>query len=194
MDRREADTESLLTAGQPGQRREAARLLGSRQGAERQPAAIVLCQRLGLEPEPDVRSAIFAALARLGGPVVIDCMLSLLGSEDAGLRNGAIDVLAAFPEDVAPFVSTLLRSPNADVRILMLNTLGVLQHPSVPVLLRGLLERETEPNVVGTAIDVINELGDPGWVPMLETLRTRFAGDPFIQFACEMAIEGMAQA
>jgi HEAT repeat protein len=152
-------------------------------------AAARLCARLVEEHDASVRAVIFSSASQLGGPGVVEAILPLLRSEDAGLRNGAIEVLSGLPEAVAPRIEALLSDADSDVRIFTVNLLGNLPHPKVPQWLGRVLQRETEPNVIGAAIEVLVEVGGPELRAALQDTRARFADDPFIAFAADVAIE-----
>ena len=54
--------------------------------------------------------------------------------------------------------------------------------------LLNVLANEREVNVVAAAIDVLAEVGEPEHVAALHNARQRFAQDPFIGFAADVAI------
>jgi len=120
--------------------------------------------------------------------VVVDAMLPLLRSEDPGLRNGAIEVLAGLPDAVAPHIDRLLHDADSDVRIFTVNLLGDLKHPQVPQWLAQVLLHEPAVNVVGAALEVLAEVGTPASLPALRSAAQRFADDAYIGFAVDVAI------
>ena len=157
-------------------------------------AAARLAARLLGESDASVRSVIFSSLAQIGGAGVVDAVLPLLRSEDAMLRNGAIEVLAAVPDAVAPRIEALLADADSDVRIFSVNLLGHLPHPRVPHWLGQVLQREAEANVVGAALDVLAEVGGPELAePLRQTMR-RFAGEPYIAFAAALVLQRIEAA
>lgn len=168
-------------------RRWAARDLA--QHADHPEAVEAVCARLAAETEPSVRSVLFSSAARLGGGTVVAALLPLLRSEDAGLRNGAIEVLAGLPGAVAPHVERLLNDADSDVRIFTVNLLGDLQHASVPQWLAQVLMHDPAVNVVGAALEVLAEVGAPESLPALRIAARRFGDDAYIGFAVELAIE-----
>ena len=173
-----------LVDADPGVRRWAARDL-----AVHPQAAPRLCARLADEPDASVRAVLFSSVAQIGGARVVEGLLPLMRSEDAGLRNGAIEVLAGLPEAVAPRIESLLHDADSDVRIFTVNLLGNLPHPRVPRWLADVLAAESEPNVVGAAIEVLAEVGNRELAPHLRAARARFADDPYIAFAAGLALE-----
>jgi HEAT repeat protein len=172
-----------LVDNDPHVRRWAARDLAAEPGA-----ATALCSCLAVEADANVRSALFSSIARLGGDVVVQAMLALLRCEDAGLRNGAIEVLAGLPDAVAPHIDALLVDADSDVRIFAVNLMADLRHAMVPTWLAQVLLRDSAVNVVAAAIEVLAEVGQPAALPALRSARSRFAQDAFIGFAADLAI------
>jgi HEAT repeat protein len=152
-------------------------------------AAGVLCARLNEERDASVRAVLFSSATQLGGAVVVQGMVALLRSEEPALRNGAIEVLASLPDAVAPQVDSLLHDRDSDVRIFTVNLLGDLRHPKVPQWLSQVLMHEPEVNVVGAALEVLAEVGAPETLPALRAAKARFAGDAYIGFSVDLAIE-----
>lgn len=156
--------------------------------------AAALCARLGEEGDAQVREALFTSLVRIGGAVAAAGLVPLLRSEDAALRNGAIEALAQLPQDVAPHVDALLGDADPDVRIFAVNLLGALAHPRVPAWVVQVLQHEREPNVVGAALEVAVEAAGAEALPALRALPARFPGDPFIGFAAQLALQRVGAA
>ncbi len=151
-------------------------------------AAAALCARLAQEPDASVRAVLFSSAAQLGGSVVANALLTLLRSEDPGLRNGAIEVLAGLPDAVAPHIERLLHDADSDVRIFTVNLLGDLHHAQVPQWLAQVLLNEPAVNVVGAALEVLAEVGTTASLPALRSAAQRFADDAYIGFAVDLAI------
>lgn len=173
-----------LGGSDPEQRRWAARdLAGVPQ------AAAALGARLVQERDASVRDVLFTSLATIANEAAVEALLPLLRSEDAGLRNEAIETLARMPQAVGPRINALLADPDVDARIFAVNLLGELSHPNVPTWLSKVLGAERDVNVVGAAIEVLAEVGEPAHLPLLQKTRERFAEDAFIGFAVAMAIE-----
>ncbi len=185
------DTEGLIEQLQdrdPSVRRWAARDM-----AIHPDAVTPLCQHLLVEQDASVREVIFTTLGCLGGEDVVEGLIPLLRSEDAYLRNSTIEVLAELPETVAPHIETLLHDGDPDVRIFTLNLLNDLRHPDVGRWLSLVLKDDAHVNVVAAALEVLAEVGTPTALSALKVARQRFADDPFIGFAADLAqqrIEG----
>jgi HEAT repeat protein len=178
-----------LRGGDAEQRRWAARDL-----AAHPQAAATLGEQLLREPLPEVREAIFTTLAGLSSDASAAALLPLLRSEDAQLRNGAIEALAGMPQAVGPRIAGLLRDADPDVRIFTVNLLGELHHPQVTAWLLQVLAQESQVNVVAAAVEVLAEVGSPEHAPALRAARQRFADDDFIGFAIDMALERIEAA
>jgi HEAT repeat protein len=148
-----------------------------------------LCVQLLTERDASVRVALFTSIGRVGGPDAVDGILPLLRSEDAALRNGAIETLAGLPDAVAPRIQALLQDEDVDVRIFTVNLLGDLAHPRVTQWLAQVLRGESQANVIGAALEVLAEVGGPDMLEPLREVRKRFAGDPYIAFTTDLVIE-----
>ncbi|PXW98010.1 HEAT repeat protein [Sphaerotilus hippei] len=150
-------------------------------------AVTALGAALTREIDGSVREALFTSLCTLGGAAAVDALLPLLRSEDANLRNGAIESLAHLPDVVGSRIDQLLQDTDADVRIFTVNLLGELRHARVGHWLQQVLQAETAINVVGAAIEVITEVGTSMHLAPLAAARSRFSDDPFTTFAIDIA-------
>jgi HEAT repeat protein len=146
-----------------------------------------LCDHLAQESDGSVREVMFTTLGQIGGLLVVQGLLPLLRSEDANLRNGAIETLAGMPSDVGPSVDHLLMDGDVDVRIFTVNLLGDLRHPRLSEWLAQVLKDDAHVNVVAAALEVAAEIGGGPLLPAVKTARSRFADDPFIGFAADLA-------
>lgn len=178
----EDDAFTLLNAPTASERRAAVHQLETT--TEGQAA---LCQRLAIETTPSVREAILAALIRHRSPAIAAALLPLLRTEDAGLRNAAIEGLVEMPDEVAPHIEALLADPDSDVRIFAANMLALLPHPRAAEWLLTALA-DSHVNVCAAAIDGLAEIGDPETIPALEAVPARFPGNSFVTFAAGVAL------
>lgn len=181
------DREGLLVQLRGGDAE--ARRWAARDLAQEPEVAGLLGSRLLDEPDAGVRQALFTALASIGDRAAAQSLLPLLRSEDAMLRNSAIEALAAMPNAVEPFVAAQLIDDDSDVRIFAVNLLAELQHPRAAAWASDVLARDTEVNVVAAAVEVLAEIGSPEHAPALRSAGARFAGNAFIGFAVEMAVQ-----
>jgi HEAT repeat protein len=164
-------------------RRRAARAL-----SQMPDAVPVLCTQLANEQSFSVRSIILTGLIVHKSAAVVNGLLPLLASEDANLRNGAIEALQQMPDEVAPHVESMLAHPESDVRIFAVDVLAALAHPMVPEWLRRVVTTDRHVNVCAAALDALAEAGQPEVIPALEDLADRFADVAFIQFAVDAAV------
>lgn len=151
-------------------------------------AAAPLAARLAQEADATVREAILTSLAVIGDPVAVDGLVRCLGSEDAALRNEAIEAMRLLPEAVMPIMAGLLADPDPDVRIFAVNVLESLPHPEVENWLIAVISRDSHVNVCATAVDLLGEVGTGAAAAPLEALKERFPGEPYIAFAADLAL------
>jgi HEAT repeat protein len=173
-----------LTDADPAIRRWAARdLLGFPQ------ASAALVARIQAEGELSVREVMLTTLTRLGGPIAVAGLVECLRSDNAQVRNEAIMAMKALPDEVAPIMGGLLLDADPDVRIMAVNILESLRHPKVEEWLIAVIDRDQVVNVCGTAVDLLGELGSPKSHEALERVKLRYADEPYIQFAADLALK-----
>lgn len=172
-----------LSAEESGTRRAAAREL-----AHHPDAAMALCDRLAAETSPSVRAVLFTSLIKLQSPEVAARLAEHLRSEDAPLRNAAIEALGEMPAAIAPHLRRLLADADSDVRIFAVNILGTLRHADAPEWLAEVVRAEPHVNVCAAAVDALAEVGGLDAVEALDALRARFPAEPFMTFAIDTAI------
>jgi len=165
-------------------RRQAARELVACPGA-----AGALASRLICEADPSVREMIMLTLAVLGDTIGIKALTDCLRSDDAALRNGAIEALEQIPDGVAPVIQSLLKDPDPDVRILAVNVLESLRHPAVEQWLLEVLDADAHVNVCANAVNLLAEVGTTASLESLARLKQRFPDEPYIQFATDLAVQ-----
>lgn len=152
-------------------------------------ASDALAARLTLEDDPSVREIILTTLTRFGDEVAVEVLVDCLRSEDVVLRNEAIEAMKHLPDEVAPIMHALLADQDSDVRIFAVNILESLRHPQVEEWLINVIEKELHLNVCGAAVDLLCETGTPRSLDALLRLKQRFPGEPYIQFAADLAIK-----
>jgi len=151
-------------------------------------AVAVLVARLKVEAEVSVREVILTTLTRLGDDLAIAGLVDCLRSEDAALRNEALEAMKQLPEEVAPIMRGLLRDGDPDVRIFAVNILESLRHPEVEAWLIDVIAHDAHVNVCATALDLLGEVGTEAAEGPLRALTARFPGEPYIQFAASLAL------
>jgi HEAT repeat protein len=152
-------------------------------------SSAALVTRLAMETEPSVREVILTTLTRLGDSVAVAGLVQSMRSEDAALRNEAIEAMKQLPDVVAPIMRDLLNDPSSDMRIFAVNILESLKHPDVELWLREVIENDAHVNVCATAVDLLGEVGSKEALDSLRQLKLRFATEPYIQFAADIAIK-----
>jgi HEAT repeat protein len=154
----------------------------------------LLTAHLKDEPSAIVRETIFTALARLGDATAIASLADCLRTEDANLRNGAIEALKLLPEQTARIIPKLLADQNSDVRILTISILESLRHPKVESWLIEVLEKDPHLNVCGSALDLMVEVGSEMSKKAIEGIKLRFPNEPYIQFTADLALKRINKA
>lgn len=148
-----------------------------------------LVQHLQTETESSVREVILTTLVRLGDAQAVSGLVDCMRSEDASLRNEAIEALKQLPAEVAPIMRQLLSDTDSDMRIFAVNVLESLRHPLVESWLAEVIEKDPHVNVCATAVDLLGEVGSREVLEPLLRLKNRFAREPYIQFAADLAIK-----
>lgn len=152
-------------------------------------AAGVLVAQLKNETHQSVREVIFTALTYIGNEIAVNGLIECLRSEDASVRNEAIESMKQLPNQVAPMMQQLLKDSVADVRIFAVNVLESLRHPSVETWLINVINEDQHVNVCCAAVDLLTEIGTHAAVTPLMSLKARYADEPYIQFAADVAIK-----
>ena len=150
-------------------------------------AAPILVNALQHETVSIVREAVFTSLVTIGNVPAVEGLLSCLRSEEAFLRNEAIDVLKSLPDILDPFIETLLHDTDSDIRIFAINILESLKHPKIEDWLLEVIANDPHVNVCTTAVDVLNEAGSERSIPALDALAARFPEEAFVQFSVDVA-------
>lgn len=179
-----ANLEAELDSPNPTARRWAARDL-----TDCPQASAALVRRLSCEDDVSVREVILSTLTALGDEVAVAGLVQCLRSENASLRNEAIEAMKQLPEEVASIMRVLLQDADADVRIFAVNILESLRHPEVESWLITVIEQDPLLNVCATAVDLLGEVGTAAAREPLKRLNLRFPDEPYIQFATDLALK-----
>ena len=178
---------SDLWDADPRLRRAAVRGLATLPPGAPDPAK-ALCDRLDVETSLSVRSVIMTRLTMIGTPEVAVRLTDHLHSDDAQLRNAAIEALREMPLAVAPLLDRLLADEDSDVRIFAVNILAAVCLDQAPERLAVVVCTDPHVNVCVAALDGLVEVGGTETIPDIENLGERFAEDAFMRFAVETAI------
>ena len=179
-----ADLVVQLSDPSPSARRWAARDL-----VECPDASTSLVEQLQREDDVSVREIILTTLTQLGDEVAVAGLVNCLRSEDASLRNEAIEAMKLLPDEVAPIMGHLLKDPDPDVRIFAVNVLESLRHEQVEEWLNDVIEHDAHVNVCATAVDLLGEVGTSYSWDALKSLKARFPDEPYICFATDLALK-----
>lgn len=148
-----------------------------------------LVEALQAEQDASVREVILTSITRIGDGIAVQGLVACLRSEEADLRNEAIEAMKQLPEAVAPIMLGLLMDEDSDVRIFAVNILESLRHPQVEAWLLQVIDIDDHVNVCGTAVDLLGEVGGSVSLASLQRLKARFAEEPYIQYAADLAIK-----
>jgi len=179
---------SDLLSDDPAERRWAARDIVNCPGA-----TLMLLDQLEDETDLTVRQVILSSLTRLGDAEAVEGLVACLRSEDASLRNEAIEAMKHLPKEVAPIMATVLNDPDPDVRIFAVNILESLCHDDVEQWLISVIQDDEHINVCATAVDLLGEVGSEASIDALTALKQRFDEEPYIQFAADLAIKRISE-
>jgi HEAT repeat protein len=175
---------AALEDADAGIRRQAAREIAPCPGA-----ATALVSRLKREQNIAAREVFLSILIRLKDPMALSGLADCLRSEDAALRNEAIEAIKQMGSEAEPILQSLLADPDPDVRIFAVNILDSERHPNVESWLIQVIERDPHVNVCATAVDLLSEVGTEAAVDPLIRLKARFASEAYIQFAANLALK-----
>ena len=165
------------------------RWAAARAAAQVSGGATALIRALQLERDANVREAMLTSLARIGSDESVEGLLSLLRSDDANARTGALDALRSMTGLQRDLLPRLLQDPDTDVRVLSCELARALPSDEATGHLCDLLTRERDVNVCAAAIDVLTEVGTAAALPVLQECGERFRETPFLAFAIEVATD-----
>jgi hypothetical protein len=148
-------------------------------------AVPLLAAALHGEAEPQLREAIFGALARIGTAESFASVLQYLRSDDAATRTAALDALKLMPAAAGTRLDELLRDDDADIRVLVCELARVV--PAGEAALIAVLAREAAVNVCAAAVEVLAEIGGAPSLTAIEACAARFPGVVFLQFSISLA-------
>jgi HEAT repeat protein len=118
----------------------------------------------------------------------IEAIMDLLKLNNAYIRNLGISILRSFGDSIKYYIVKFLIGDDRDLRIFAINVLGDVDFSESRDMLVELLETEEDINVAMTAVDYMGEIGELEDIPLLESLKERFAGDFYAEFAVDGAI------
>lgn len=119
----------------------------------------------------------------------IEEIMQLLKLDNAYTRNLGISMLRDFGSSIKYYIVKFLIGDDRDLRIFAINVLGDVDFAESRDMLVELLETETDINVAMTAVDYMGEIGELEDIPLLESLKERFKGEFYVEFAVDGAIK-----
>ena len=119
----------------------------------------------------------------------IEEIMELLKLSNAYIRNLGISILRNFGDSIKYYIVKFLIGDDRDLRIFAINVLGDVDFSESRDMLVELLENEEDINVAMTAVDYMGEIGEVEDIELLESLKERFAGDFYAEFAVDGAIK-----
>jgi len=119
----------------------------------------------------------------------IERIMDLLKLENAYIRNLGISILRDFGDSIKYYIVKFLIGDDRDLRIFAINVLGDVNFAESRDMLVELLETEEDINVAMTAVDYMGEIGELEDITLLESLKERFSGDFYAEFAVDGAIK-----
>jgi HEAT repeat protein len=119
----------------------------------------------------------------------IESIMELLKLDNAYVRNLGISILRDFGNAIKYYIVKFLIGDDRDLRIFAINVLGDVDFAESRDMLVELLENEQDINVAMTAVDYMGEIGEEEDINLLESLKDRFDGDFYAQFAVDSAIK-----
>jgi HEAT repeat protein len=179
---------SLRAGATPAERRLAALDL-----ATEPEAAPELAAALGGEPDWHVQEAIITALTSIGTDQAAQGLADFVTSENAALRNAAIDGLRQIGAPARSQVERLMGSPDPDARIFAIGILEASSDDDARKLMHTALEHDPEVNVGLAAVEALSHMGGPNDIMALRAFAARFPGEPFVTFAVGMTCRRIAR-
>jgi HEAT repeat protein len=148
-----------------------------------------LLERLGKEPSRAVRDAIFQALIRIEADAAIEGSIRLLGNDDPQIRNQAVEVLRLKGAGSIPFLNTVMRDGDKDLRKLVLDVLSGVQTSGAEAIYEAALS-DPDPNVVITAVENLGRTQAKHFRGRIEDLLLA-CSHPMLDGACLEALAGI---
>lgn len=166
----------LLKSAESEDIREGAYLAGKERLGEAIPLLVTHVQNADI----GVQEAADRALRKIGGQQVATAMIPLLRSEDAPVRNIAMDMLREVGETDIDALFQLLHDSDPDMRIFAADILGATGSVLAVAPLRGALLRDPEVNVRYQAAVSLGNLAFPEAAP---SLNKALEDEEWVQFS-----------
>ncbi len=132
-----------------------------------------------------IQEAAENALRRIRGSAAVVAVAPLLRSEDAAVRNSAMDILREIGSDDVKVLASLLHDTDPDIRIFSADILGTSSSPLAVAMLCDALATDPEVNV---RYQVCVSLGELGSVEAAPALSEALKDEEWVQFAAVEAL------
>ena len=142
-----------------------------------------------LEKETDraIKEKIVMVFNRLISYVDADCIGKMIKSEDPFTRNYAVETMKKADDSIIPILAKLAVDNDHDIRKLVIDALTTRDTPEVRVLLRAKL-KDSDPNVVYTAVEYLGILKDENSSILIENLALNSNNNPMLVCTCLEAL------
>lgn len=121
----------------------------------------------------------------------IEKIMELLKLDNAYARNLGISILRDFGDAIKYYIVKFLIGDDRDLRIFAINVLGDVNFSESRDMMIDLLKDEQDINVAMTAVDYLAEIGEVEDIELLRSLKERFAGEYYVEFAVDSAIKSI---
>jgi HEAT repeat protein len=153
----------------------------------------VLLARLAKENSRAVRDAIFQALMRIDADAAIEGSIRLLESDDPQIRNQAVEILQRKGAAAIPFLNTVMREGDNDLRKLVLDIVGCQEANGTAAVFTDTIYEaalaDKDINVVITAVENLGRTRATKFRTRIEDLLTAYS-HPMLVGACLEALAG----
>ncbi len=119
----------------------------------------------------------------------IEEIMDLLKLNNAYARSLGISILRNFGDAMKYYIVKFLIGDDKDLRIFAINVLGDVNFAQSRDMLVELLETEEDINVAMTAVNYMGEIGEVEDIALLKSLKTKFSGDFYVEFAVDSAVK-----
>ncbi len=184
MENSQYDAEQVLEALKGGDNEDARSAAFNAGDMCLEDAVPLLCERIKSE-NIGVQEAAEYGLRKIRGPRAIDGLLPLLSSDDAPVRNVAMDILREIGVDGIEIMQPALRGDDADLRIFISDILGYCRSHQSALLLGEALLKDPEVNVRYQAAVSLGNLAFPESVG---SLCRAMQDEEWVQFAVVEAL------
>lgn len=167
MSRCANQSEQLVLNGLSGDDPDEIRSAAAEAGDRKLEAAATLLVKHIQSPNMGVQEAAENALRQIRGSAVVRAVAPLLRSENASVRNSAMDILREISADDMKEINKLLHDADPDIRIFAADILGTSESPVAVAMLTEVLATEPEVNVRYQVCISLGELGDPNAAKVL---------------------------